>query len=142
MKLYCVLYTVGGYAKEDPVIPHVAGIYDDEAVAQKIKSCVSNSYIKEIELNDIAPGYISHLKELFNIDIKEFQKKQAANLRPLSKLDKECLMLEDEFEENVKFGMLTSSDGDGYWATKDSVSTIGCFNTKPPWATHVCWYNN
>lgn len=142
MKLYCVIYSIDGYAKEDPAIPQVAGIFDDEKVAQKIKSCVSNSSIKEIELNDIAPGYINHLKELFNIDIQNFQKKQSANLKPLSKLDKECLMLVDEFEEDVKIGMLSSSDGVGYWATNDSVSTINCFSSKPSWATHVCWYNN
>lgn len=141
MKLYCVIHNVGGFAREDSPNPNIAGIFTEEEIAKKVKLCVSG-IIQEIELNEIKPGFVNIIQELFNINVIELQEKLQAQLESFSELDKECLMPSDEFENLCNCGAIVSNDGDGYWATSTGVSKIDCFRTKPSWATHVCWYNN
>jgi len=62
-------------------------------------------------------------------------------LKPFSGSDARCLMTAQEFEEGDAQGVLTSDDGNGYWATETQKSTISCNQPRPDWATHVVWYN-
>lgn len=141
MKLYAIVYSVDGYAKEDPAHASIAGIFTDEEIAKKVKLCVPGSEIKEIELDKVQPGYYTKALELFNVDLKELQKRKSYGLRKHDELDKECLMGADEFLEDSETGFFTGDDGHGYWATETEVSRVSCFANRPTWATHVCWYN-
>lgn len=48
----------------------------------------------------------------------------------------------EEWTEMLEKGLITSSDGIGYWC-KDAYheSTVSAFHDKPEWATCVTWYN-
>lgn len=141
MKLYAIVQSVGAYAKEDPAHASIAGIFTDEEIAKKVKLCVPGSEIKEIELDKIQPGYYTTALELYNVDLKELQKRKSYGLRTHDELDKECLMTAEDFEADSNSGFLTGDDGSGYWATSTEVSNISSFAERPSWATHVCWYN-
>jgi hypothetical protein len=70
MKLYCVVYMVGGYAREDATNAQIAGIFTDKAVADKVRLCVSGE-IKEVELNAVSSGYQKTAMELFGVNLQD-----------------------------------------------------------------------
>jgi len=49
------------------------------------------------------------------------------------------------FAGAVKTKTFVDSDGIGYWATKDRMSSVPAIPSKvkrrPAWATHVVWFN-
>ena len=79
---------------------------------------------------------------------REYKLIKDYTLTDFSDLDKECLMLFDEFAKYCKIGpMFIDSDGYGYYATATQVSDIeispsdivaGVYRKD---FTHVCWYN-
>ena len=73
--------------------------------------------------------------------------KEIPEMKPLSKLDKKCLMTIGEFEGYCKYGAITNDDGFGYYATDKEVSNVDAMpsafvrgNIRPDF-THICWYN-
>jgi hypothetical protein len=142
MKLLAVIYSVGGFAREDNANPAIAGIFTDPQIAEIVRKAAGvDAKIVPVELDKIAPGYISFAKEVLNIDLAAILKEKELGLKDFDELDRECLMPAQEFEEGEDCGMLTSDDGHGYWATDKKVSNVSCWREKPEWATHVCWYN-
>lgn len=66
----------------------------------------------------------------------------------LDKLDEECLMPLQEWQECVECGGFIDSDGSGNPATSTHRGNAGLYPSYakakrpiPTWATHVCWYN-
>jgi hypothetical protein len=151
MKLYAVIYSVGGFAKEDVARPGIAGVYSNMEVAEAVKKAVGyGASVVPLVLDEIGKGYIQFAKEMFNMDLEAMlaSKMNTANcseekiqFREFSELDKECLMSAEEFLMDEESGTIIDDDGCGYWATLDKVSDVSCFSEKPDWATHVCWYN-
>lgn len=142
MKLFAVIYTVGGFAREDAPNAAIAGIYTDEKVADIICKCVGyGAKVVSVTLDEIAAGHISFAKEVLNIDLTKILKEKELGLKEFSELDKECLMSIEEFKNDADNGFLTSDDGHGYWATDKKVSNLSCWREQPEWATNVCWYN-
>jgi len=142
MKLFAVIYTVGGFAREDAPNASIAGIFTDDKIAEIVcKTAGFGAKVVPVNLDEVAKGYISSAKELFNIDLAQILKEKELGLREFNELDKECLMTDEEFKEHTDCGGIISSDGDGYWATDKMVSDVSCWREKPEWATHVCWYN-
>ena len=64
MKLYVVVYSGGGYCREDDPIPQVAGVFNNEDLAKNVAKCNYGSKVVPIVLNDVPPGYIRHLEML------------------------------------------------------------------------------
>lgn len=151
MKLYAVIYSVGGFTKENVASPKIAGVYSNIEIAEAVKKAVGyGASVVPLELNEIGKGYIQFAKQMFNIDLEKMldQEKNKSNsveenkeLRHLSDLEKKCLMSAEEFLECEESETIIEDDGCGYWATHDKVSDVNCFAIKPDWATHVCWYN-
>jgi hypothetical protein len=143
MKIFTVIYSIGGFAREDFSNPAVAGIFTDEKIANIVcKATGSNAKVVPLELDYIAPGYISFAKEVLGINLVKLMEEQEANLEEMSEFNRKCLMTAEDFETDHKSGFLLSCDGSGNWATEKMISNISCFNTRPEWATHVCWFNN
>lgn len=142
-ELYVVVNLSGGYTRDDQGLSNVVGIFTHKEIAEHVKSVSGPSaHIQEVKLKHIHPGLIHAIKEIRNIDILELSMNIQASLIDLSDRDKECLMSAEEFESEVDHYMICESDGEGYWATSKKVSEISCFEPRPEWATHVCWYNN
>ena len=142
MELFAVIYTVGGFAREDAPNAAIAGIFTDEKIADIVcKTAGFGAKVVPVELDKVALGYISSAKELFNINLVKILKEKALGFRELDELDSECLMTAEEFKEHTDCGGIMSCDGHGNWATDKMVSEVSCWNEKPEWATHVCWYN-
>lgn len=143
MELFIVVYSVGGFTREDNSTPEVAGIFTKEKIAEIIrKASGPNAKVVKIELDKILPGHMSFAKEVLNIDLEKILKEEKLGFEELSEFDRECIMSAEEFLEDKESGFLIPSDGTGYWATESMVSKVWCFNAQPEWATHVCWYNN
>ena len=64
MKLYIVFGSISGFARGDRDEPVVYGAFTDEMTARKVR-IVTHGKIKEVELDKVAPGYLSAIKELF-----------------------------------------------------------------------------
>lgn len=79
MKLYCVMYMVGGYAREDAANAQIVGIFTDKQIADKVRLCVSGE-IKEVELNAVAAGYQKTALELFGVNLQDMLE---VNLNPV-----------------------------------------------------------
>ena len=47
----------------------------------------------------------------------------------------------EEWTQEVADGMFNPDDGDGYWAKGDRMSGVYCFDTPPPGADSVIWFN-
>lgn len=58
MKLYAVLGTIGGYAREDAPEANLVGIYTDPDVASQVSLAASGCRVEEITLDFIPPGYL------------------------------------------------------------------------------------
>lgn len=140
MQLFAVLHSIGGFAREDSATPSIAGVYSDENIAV-IVARASNGFVKEITLDYIAPGYINFAQEVLNIDLANQLKEKQFGLEDMNDLDKECHIDAQEFLEDAASGFFTGDDGHGYWATNDKVSSVSCWQDRPEWATHVCWFN-
>lgn len=141
--LYAVVSLTGGYTRECPGDPQILGVYTEKEIAEHIKSVSGiSAKVQEIKLNHIHSGIAQAIKEIKNIDIVELSINMQAGLLDLSAIDIECLRTAEEFESEIDHGMVCESDGFGYWATDKKVSEISCFQPRPEWATHVCWYNN
>lgn len=61
--LFAVLYTCGGFAREDAGHAEIAGLFTDETVAKKVAMACSGR-VSPVVLNDIKPGYAEHLEAL------------------------------------------------------------------------------
>lgn len=143
MELYAVIYTVGGFAREDSPNPAIAGIYTDDKIADIVRKAVGHgAIVTPIKLDQVAPGYINFAKEVLNIDLEKILIEKEFGLTEFSNLDRECLMTAEEFKEHTDSGGIISSDGCGNWATDKMISEVSCWKEKPDWATHVCWFNN
>ena len=141
--LYVVVSLSGGYTRQDSGEAAVLGVFTHEEIAQHVKSVSGPSAkIQEIKLNQIYPGIAQAIKEIKNLDIIELSMNMQAGMIELSDFDRTCLMTAEEFESEVDHDTICESDGIGYWATNTKVSEISCFDSRPDWATHVCWYNN
>ena len=142
MKIYAVIYSVGGFTKEDVYRPAIAGVYTNNKIAEAVKKSVGyGASVVSLEMNEISPGYIKFAKEILKIDIEKMLEEEQVGLRDLNKLDQECLMEADEFLSYCNSGAIIPDDGFGYWATDKKISDISAFENQPTWATHVCWYN-
>lgn len=128
------------YFIEENSKDNIVGVFNDEILANNAKLIHFNSEIKEVYINEIGIGYTNYLKAI-GIDFQKLLDQKNNGLKPLTDLDKDCLMTVEEFNDSEDSGLITIDDGDGYYATSDMVSDISCFNDKPDWATHVCWYN-
>jgi hypothetical protein len=132
------------YSTFQPLIltPEIAGIFSLREVAEKVRSAIGGlAFVKEVELNFVAPGYIDFAKNVLGIDLGEIIKKETFGLSKMSRFDLDCKMTSKEFLEMSLDGSITPDDGIGYWSTNFEVSNVNCFSQKPDWATHVCWYN-
>lgn len=144
-QLYAVIYTIGGYAREDASVPGIAGIYTDPEIAEYVRKAVScfGSKVVPIDLDFIHPGHADHAKQLFGIDLFEKQEILKAKMVDIPEKDMNFLMTVEDFEDAEKANAILPSDGCGFWATEKQMSQkISCFAQKPKWATHVVWYNN
>jgi hypothetical protein len=142
MELLAVIYTVGGFAREDASKAAIAGIFTDPKIAETVRKAAGyDAKVVTVTLDKIAPGYINFAKEVLNIDLAEILQEKELGLREFSDLDKRCLMSAEEFMQDEESGGITGDDGHGYWATDKKVSNVSCWREKPEWATHVCWYN-
>ena len=142
MKLFAVIYSVGGFAREDAATPSIAGIYSDEKIADTVRKAAGvGAKVVPVELDEIAPGYLDFAKQVLNIDLNQIQEDKRLGMKDISEFDRECLMTAEEFDQDADSGFLTSDDGSGYWATDKKVSRVSCWSSQPEWATHVCWYN-
>ena len=142
MKLFAVIYSIGGFAREDVATPSIAGIFSDEKIADTVRKAAGlGAKVLTVELDNIAPGYLDFAKQALNIDLNQIQQDKKLGMTEISEFDLECLMTAEEFEQDADCGCITSDDGSGYWATDKKVSRISCWSSQPEWATHVCWYN-
>jgi hypothetical protein len=73
----------------------------------------------------------------------------AEKIEPFCELDRRCRMTWASFLHGCMANMITDDDGHGVLATEVGISKVpvepsvvvdGRF-TRPPWATHVVWYN-
>lgn len=46
-----------------------------------------------------------------------------------------------EFREHVQMGVITPDDGSGYWGAEVGYARESVWAPRPPWATHVAWFN-
>lgn len=142
MELLAVIYSVGGFAREDSPNPAIAGIFTDPKIAEIVRKAAGHgAKIVPVEVDKISPGYISFAKDVLNIDLAKMIQDKELGMTELDELDQECLMTAEEYMQDAESGFLTSDDGHGYWATATMVSRVSCRSKKPEWATHACWYN-
>lgn len=62
--VYVVVYSAGGYAREDSDVPAVAGAYTVKAKADLVAKVHYGSRVIPIELDHVHPGYADHLLAL------------------------------------------------------------------------------
>lgn len=142
MELLAVIYSVGGFAREDAANPAIAGIFTDPKIAEVVRKAAGHgAKIVPVEVDKIAPGYVSFASEVLNIDLLKIVQDKALGLKEFDDLDRDCLMTAQEYIEDADNGFLTCDDGNGYWATEKMISNVSCTKSQPEWATHVCWYN-
>lgn len=142
MKLFAVIYSVGGFSREDATNPEIAGVFTDQNIADTVRKAVgSSAKVVSITLDEVSPGYMNFAKNVLNVDIAKIMQEKEDGMKVMSKLDLECRMNASEFIEDADNGYLMSDDGSGYWATETMRSNISCWSERPQWATHVCWYN-
>lgn len=63
MKVYIVIGTSGGFAREDEPVAVVYGAFTDEKIAKNVK-LVTQGKIEVVELDEVKPGYIQTMKAL------------------------------------------------------------------------------
>lgn len=63
MKLYVVMYQIGGYKHHDPLTNVIAGIYSDPKTAEYVK-IACNGKITEVSLDVIPEGFVMHMDAL------------------------------------------------------------------------------
>lgn len=61
--MYVVLYSIGGYAREDADTIHCAGVFTDEKLATIAKRAVNGQIVEKV-VNQLEPGYLAHAKAL------------------------------------------------------------------------------
>ena len=139
--MFAVIYSVD-YDSNYTSSPEIAGVYVNESIANTIAKTVGgNAKVVPVILNEVKNTHVNAVKNIFNIDIITLVKEEDFGLKKMNSLDYECLMSSQEFLEDVSFGCITSDDGSGYWATETKISEFSCWNSRPEWATHVCWFN-
>lgn len=142
MKVFAVVHTVGGFAREDAPNISVAGIFTDEKIADIVKKSAGvDAKVIPIIIDEVLPGYIDFAKQVLNIDLKQILKEKELGFEQMDEFDLDCLMTAEEFMDYEDSGAIIPDDGHGYWATDKQVSKVSCWAEKPEWATHVCWYN-
>lgn len=142
MKIFAVIHTVGGFAREDAPTASIAGLYTDEKIADIVRKAAGvGAKVVPVNLDEVLPGYIDFAKQVLNIDLAQILKEKDLGLKEMDEFDLECLMSAEEFLDYADSGTIIPDDGSGYWATENKISRISCWVDQPDWATHVCWFN-
>ena len=61
--LHVVVGMKGGFCREAPDVPYVAGVYTDHTIATKVRAAVHGS-ITTVELDKVQPGHVEFLNAL------------------------------------------------------------------------------
>lgn len=142
MKLFAVINTVGGFAREDASNASIEGLFTDEQIAEIVrKACGSSAKVVEVQVDEVKPGYIDFAKHVLNIDLAKIIMEKQFGIKDMEGFELDCLMSAEEFLDYADSGAFISDDGSGYWATDKKISNVSCWSQKPDWATHVCWFN-
>lgn len=142
MKLFAVINTVGGFAREDAPNASIDGIFTDEKIAEIVrKASGSTAKVVQVTLDEVKPGYIDFAKHVLNIDLNQIVHEKKFGLTDMDDFERKCLMTAEDFNDAVDHNAIMSDDGCGNWATENKISDLSCWEVQPEWATHVCWFN-
>lgn len=142
MKLFAVINTVGGFAREDKPHASIDGIFTDEKIAEIVrKASGSTAKVVEVEVDQVKPGYIDFAKHVLNVDLAQIIQEKEFGLTDMDDFERDCRMTAEEFNDYADSGAIISDDGCGNWATETKISDVSCWDSQPEWATHVCWFN-